>query len=93
MILILFLAGFLADRSRRLGEWGTVLAAVGLGLLPAFLVFIEPDFGTALMYVGAARRRAFLRGRPVVAARRARRGRRNGCVTLLWLFPRPGSTS
>ncbi|MDQ4081416.1 MAG: FtsW/RodA/SpoVE family cell cycle protein, partial [Actinomycetota bacterium] len=57
ILLILVLAAFLADRARRLEEWGTTLAAVGLSALPAFLVFVEPDFGTTLIYgvvLGAA---------------------------------------
>ncbi len=50
VLLILVLASFLADRSRRLGEWRTTGAAVALAAVPTFLVFIEPDFGTALVY-------------------------------------------
>ncbi len=57
ILFILVLAAFLADRARRLHEWRTTLAAVGLAALPALLVFFEPDFGTALIYgvaLGAA---------------------------------------
>jgi rod shape determining protein RodA len=50
LLLVLFLSAFLADRVRRIGEWRTVLAAVGLAALPALLVFRQPDFGTALVY-------------------------------------------
>ena len=53
VLFILFLAGFVADRARRLDEWRTTFAAVGLALPPILLVFKEPDFGTALIY-GAA---------------------------------------
>ena len=90
LIVIVCVAGFLADRSRRLGEWGTVLAAVGLGLLPAFLVFIEPDFGTALMYVGALAAALFIAGVPW--SRLAALGAVGGtaAITLLWVFPSSG---
>ncbi len=90
LILIVCVAGFLADRSRRLGEWGTVLGAVGLGLLPAFLVFIEPDFGTALMYVGALAAALFIAGVPW--SRLAALGAVGGtaAITLLWVFPSSG---
>ncbi len=57
VLVILVLAGFLADRARRLGEWRTTAAAVGLAAVPTFLVFIEPDIGTAFVYcviLGAA---------------------------------------
>jgi rod shape determining protein RodA len=53
VLFVLFLAGFLADRARRIGEWKTTLAAIGLSLPPMLLVFKEPDFGTALIYAAA----------------------------------------
>ena len=53
LLFILFLAGFLADRGRRVGQWETVLSTVGLAAIPMALVFLQPDFGTALVY-GAA---------------------------------------
>ena len=53
VLFVLFLAGFLADRARRIGEWKTTLAAIGLSLPPILLVFKEPDFGTALIYAAA----------------------------------------
>jgi rod shape determining protein RodA len=50
-VLVAFcLAGFIADNHRQVGRLGTVLKAVALVAFPAFLVFIEPDFGTALVY-------------------------------------------
>jgi rod shape determining protein RodA len=50
-LLVLFaLAGFLADRWRRVGEWGTASRAVGLAVIPIALVFAQPDLGTALVY-------------------------------------------
>lgn len=57
VLLLLVLAGFLADRARRLDEWSTTLGALGLAAAPAVLVFLEPDLGTALVYfaiLGAA---------------------------------------
>lgn len=53
LLFVLALAGFLADRSKRIGESRTVLATVGLALVPTGLVFLQPDIGTALVY-GAA---------------------------------------
>jgi rod shape determining protein RodA len=90
LILIVCLAGFLADRSRRLDEWRTMLSAVGLGTLAAFLVFIEPDFGTALMYVGALAAALFIAGVPW--SRLAALGLTAGtaAITLLWVFPSSG---
>jgi rod shape determining protein RodA len=55
LLFVLFLAGYLADRSRSVadGDRRTTLSAIGLGLIPIGLVFLQPDFGTALVY-GAA---------------------------------------
>ena len=53
LLFILALAGFLADRARRLNDPRVVLQALGLALVPIALVFKQPDLGTALVY-GAA---------------------------------------
>ncbi|HUH14471.1 MAG TPA: rod shape-determining protein RodA [Gaiellaceae bacterium] len=53
VLFVLALAGFLADRARRLGEGRVVLQALGLALIPIVLVFKQPDLGTALAYVAA----------------------------------------
>ena len=53
LLFVLFLAGFLADRAKRIGEARTVLIAVGLAVVPMLLVFRQPDIGTTLVY-GAA---------------------------------------
>ena len=53
LLLVLFLAAFLADRGKRVVEVKTVAATVGLAAIPAALVFLQPDMGTALVY-GAA---------------------------------------
>src|SRR5919199_990591 len=62
ILFILFLAGFLADRGKRVAEGKTVLSAVGLGLIPVVLVFLEPDIGTAMIYCGAIGAILFLAG-------------------------------
>jgi rod shape determining protein RodA len=53
IVLVVFLAGFLAARARRLDGW-VVLSAVGLAAVPIVLVFLEPDFGSALVLAAAA---------------------------------------
>jgi rod shape determining protein RodA len=53
LLLVLTLAGFIADRGKRIAEGRTVLAVVGLALIPLLLVFEEPDIGSSLVY-GAA---------------------------------------
>jgi rod shape determining protein RodA len=53
LVFVLALAGFLADRSRSITSPRVPLLAIGLGLLPILLVFIQPDIGTALVYAAA----------------------------------------
>jgi rod shape determining protein RodA len=53
LLFVLSLAGFLADRARRIGEARVVLGAIALAAVPILLVFEQPDLGTALVYVAA----------------------------------------
>ena len=53
VLLILFLAAFVANRVRSDSPWKTVWGAVGLSALPMILVFKEPDFGSTLIYGSA----------------------------------------
>ena len=82
LVFVLALAGMLSERQRLIGSWDTTVRVVGIGLIPVLLVFIQPDLGTALVYLAALARDA-LRRRDSVAApdgarghRRAHRGRR-----------------
>jgi rod shape determining protein RodA len=56
------LAGFLAERARRLSEWRTTYTAVGLALIPISLVFLQPDFGTAMVYAAVLAAGLFVAG-------------------------------
>jgi rod shape determining protein RodA len=53
LLFVLALAGYLGERSKRIGEARTTVSVVGLALVPIGLVFLQPDIGTALVY-GAA---------------------------------------
>jgi rod shape determining protein RodA len=50
VLVVLALAGFLADRGRALRDRSTVFGVLILVAIPTALVFIQPDFGTALVY-------------------------------------------
>jgi rod shape determining protein RodA len=52
-LFVVALAGFLAERSRRIGGIRTVATTVGLALVPMCLVFVQPDLGTAMVYAAA----------------------------------------
>jgi rod shape determining protein RodA len=62
LLFVLFLAGFLADRARRLREPRTVVEAIGLGVIPMLLVFLQPDVGTAMVYAAALAAVLFVAG-------------------------------
>jgi rod shape determining protein RodA len=64
VLFVLALAGFLAERRRRLHEVGTTLQTLGLASIPIFLVFVQPDFGTALVYCAAVCAVLFVAGTP-----------------------------
>jgi rod shape determining protein RodA len=90
ILLILFLAGFIADRARRLDEWKTSLATVGLGLPPMLLVFKEPDFGTALVYAGAITAILFLACVPWTHLAALGAATALVLTSLVWLLPAAG---
>ncbi|HEY7792986.1 MAG TPA: rod shape-determining protein RodA [Gaiellaceae bacterium] len=62
VLFVLALAGFLADRIRRLDRPKVILQAVGLSLVPILLVFKQPDLGTALVYTAAVGACLFVAG-------------------------------
>ncbi len=90
LLFVLFLAGFLADRARRLGESRTVLEGVGLGCIPILLVFVQPDVGTAMVYTAALAAVLFVAGVrwPHLAA--LGMGTLVVVLGVLWLLPAAG---
>ncbi len=64
LLFVLALAGFLAERARSAAEAGTTLRTLGLGAIPVVLVFIQPDLGTALVYLAALGAMLFICGTP-----------------------------
>ena len=90
LLLVLVLAAFLADRGKRIAEAGTVATAVALTAAPAALVFVEPDFGTALAYIAVLAGALFVAGSRwlhlgVLASLGVL-----GAVALVWLLPAAG---
>ncbi len=62
VLLTLALAGFLVDRTRRLGERETTARIMLLALLPAMLVIAQPDLGSGFVYVTIALALLFIAG-------------------------------
>ncbi len=64
VLLILTLAGFIADRARERHSDGIVLPVLGLAALPALLVFMQPDLGSAMVYGAITFTLLFIAGVP-----------------------------
>jgi rod shape determining protein RodA len=62
VLFVLALAGMLADRSRSINSARATLSALGYGLAPILLVFLQPDIGTALVYASALGAVLFIAG-------------------------------
>jgi len=62
VLLVLALSGFLAERARVITSPLAPLQALGYGLLPIGLVFVQPDIGTALVYGAALTALLFVAG-------------------------------
>jgi len=62
VLLIVALAAFLVDRSRRLGERDTTIRVVLAALVPAMLVIVQPDLGSGLVYMVVAYMLLFIAG-------------------------------
>jgi rod shape determining protein RodA len=51
VLMIVVLASWLSGRRERIGRLSTIVGAAALMALPTFLVFRQPDLGTALVFV------------------------------------------
>ena len=89
-LFVLAVAGFLAERSRRAGSLRTVLEAIGLGLVPIGLVFIQPDLGTAMVYTAALSAVLFVAGTRWTHLAALGAVTVLAVVSVLWLLPAAG---
>jgi rod shape determining protein RodA len=64
LLVVLALAGLLAERQAAIGQWSTTLRVLLFGALPALLVFVQPDLGTALVFMAALAAMLFVAGTP-----------------------------
>jgi rod shape determining protein RodA len=92
VMLAAFLAAFLAERGRRILEARTVATAIGLTAIPTALVFIQPDFGTALVYFAVLAGALFVAGTRWLHLGVLTAVGVIAVVGLLWLLPAAGVT-
>ncbi|MBV8562915.1 MAG: rod shape-determining protein RodA [Actinobacteria bacterium] len=90
LLCVLGLAGFLAERQRLVGSVGTTAKALGLGLIPTLLVFVQPDLGTALVYLAALAAMLFVAGSPWRHLTALGAAAAAIAVVVLWLGPALG---
>jgi rod shape determining protein RodA len=90
LLFVLALAGFLADRARRIGNRRTTLQTVGFALVPIGLVFIQPDLGTALVYGAALAAILFVAGTRWTHLALLGAGAVLFAVLVLWALPSIG---
>ena len=90
LLFVLALAGFLAQNARRLAEVRTTLTTIGLAAGPILLVFIQPDFGTALVYTGALAAVLFVAGTRWAHLAALGALALLGALTVLWFLPAAG---
>jgi rod shape determining protein RodA len=62
LLLTLALAGFVVDRTRRLGERETTARVMLLAVIPAMLVIAQPDLGSGFVYIAIALALLFVAG-------------------------------
>jgi rod shape determining protein RodA len=90
VLFILVIAGVLADRARAMSDISTPLRAIGFGLVPILLVFVQPDIGTALVYTAGLVAVLFVAGvrwsHLAILAGVAT----VGALLVLWLLPASG---
>jgi rod shape determining protein RodA len=62
VLFILFISAYLAERGKRLNELRTPLSAMVLAGVPIMLVLVQPDVGTATVYIAALAAALFIVG-------------------------------
>jgi rod shape determining protein RodA len=90
LLFVLALAGFLAERGRRVQEVNTLVTTIGLAAIPIGLVFLQPDIGTALVYTAALVAVLFVAGTRWTHLALAGAVALLGIVGILWLLPAAG---
>ena len=89
LLIVLALAGFLADRARR-GERRTVLTTIALAAGPILLIFLQPDLGTALVFMAAVGAMLFCAGVRWSSVAALAAAAAVVALAALWLLPAAG---
>jgi rod shape determining protein RodA len=90
VLFVLALAGIVAERRGMLGSPRTPLVVVAYGLAPILLVFLQPDFGTALVYGSALAAVLFVAGTRWTHLAVLGAVAVLGALAILWFLPAAG---
>jgi rod shape determining protein RodA len=90
VLFVLAIAGFLAERGRRLNDPRTTAGAVGVVAIPIGLVFLQPDFGTAMVFAAALAAALFVAGTRWLHLAVLVAGTLCVAVLVLWALPSVG---
>jgi rod shape determining protein RodA len=91
LLFVLFLAGLLADRAKRIGDSTTIVTAIGFAAGPILLVFLQPDFGTAMVYTAALAGVLFIAGTRWTHLAILGGAALVTALLVLWILPAAGS--
>jgi len=90
VLFVLAIAGFLAERGKRLNDPRTTAGAVGVAAIPIGLVFLQPDFGTAMVFAAALAAALFVAGTRWLHLAVLVAGTLCVAVLVLWALPSVG---
>jgi rod shape determining protein RodA len=62
VLIAIFLAAYLSEHSKQIGKLSVPLRAILLAAVPVLLVFVQPDIGTALVYIAVLAAALFASG-------------------------------
>jgi rod shape determining protein RodA len=90
VLFVLALAGLVAERRGLIGSPRFPLMVIGYALLPILLVFVQPDFGSALVYTSALAAILFVAGVRWLHLSILGTVAVIGALAVLWLLPAAG---
>ena len=91
VVLVIILAGLITERRAEVGTARFSLVAAGATLLPAFIVFLQPDLGTSLVYIAILGGMLFFAGTPWRHFAIAGSVLAGVVVLSLWILPAVGA--
>lgn len=90
VVMIVILAGLIIDRHEDVGSVRFTVLAAAVAAVPTFIVFIQPDLGTSLVYLAIFAAMLYFAGTPTRQFKWAAAGGIGLAVLVLWVLPSIG---